>query len=418
MRFKTLQGWLDWQQTLHPKNIELGLERVRQVYQRFQTGPIASRVITVAGTNGKGSTVAYYETWLKQAGYTVASYTSPHLLHYNERIKLNLETVSDETLCQAFAVVDEAREDISLTYFEFATLAALYLIGRFKPDVAILEVGLGGRLDAVNIIDADLAHLTPIGLDHQDWLGETVELIGREKAGILRPHGMAVCNCPQIPATVVEQLLSLQCDYSVYAQDYQYQRLSDDVMLWKSRQHEFNIRMPLAGEHQALNLSGVLAGLEKLGFLDGMDAAAIGSGFASVNCAGRFQKVESVSTFQLYLDVGHNEDAARVLDRAIKDLKPGGRVIVLLGMLDDKNPLSFTAELANVVDEWWLLGLEGDRGMSASRLAQKISGLENVSRQYNSAHKAMLEAVYLLKNQDILLVTGSFRTVEAVISAL
>jgi len=418
MRFKTLQSWLDWQLTLHPKNIELGLERVRKVYQRFHTGPVATTVITVAGTNGKGSTVAYYETWLKKAGYSVASYTSPHLLRYNERIKFNLDAVSDESLCEAFAVIDKAREDISLTYFEFGTLAALYLIGQFRPDVAILEVGLGGRLDAVNIIDADLAHLTPIGLDHQDWLGDTVELIGREKAGILRPQGLVVCNCPQIPASVLEQLLSLQCDYVAYAQDYQYQRLSDEVMLWKSRQLELTIGVPLVGEHQALNLSGVLAGLEKLGFLDGMEAGAISSGFSTVSCSGRFQRVESVSTFQLYLDVGHNADAARVLNRTIKDLKPRGRVIVLLGMLDDKNPLTFTAELASVVDEWWLLGLDGDRGISASRLAQKISGLQNLSRQYESAHQAMLEAVLILRNQDILLVTGSFRTVEAVASAL
>ncbi|MBC8211693.1 MAG: bifunctional folylpolyglutamate synthase/dihydrofolate synthase [Gammaproteobacteria bacterium] len=418
MRFETLQGWLDWQQGLHPKNIELGLERVQQVYRRFQTGRIAGKVITVAGTNGKGSTVAYYETWLKHAGYKVASYTSPHLLLYNERIKLDLATVSDQSLCQAFSVVDEARGDISLTYFEFGTLAALYLISQFQPDVAILEVGLGGRLDAVNIIDADLAHLTPIGLDHQDWLGHTVDLIGREKAGILRPQGMAVCNCPEPPASVVEQLQRLHCDYLMFGRDYQYQRVSHNIVCWSSKKRQLNISVPLTGEHQALNLSGVVAGLEQLGFLEGKDDVALSAGFAAVKCDGRFQKVESAYPFQLYLDVGHNQDAARVLSQTLRDLKPAGRVYLLLGMLDDKNPLTFTAELASVVDEWWLLGLDGDRGMSASRLAQKIDGLAGVTHQFDSAANALRDAVSILKNQDILLVTGSFRTVEAVASIL
>ena len=171
MRFQTVDEWLDWQLQLHNKSIDLGLERVSEVADRLQIGTIASKVIIVAGTNGKGSTVACYETWLNRAGFSVASYTSPHLLRYNERIKLDLAIVADAPLCEAFEAVDRARQATSLTYFEYGTLAALWLIQKHAPDYAILEVGLGGRLDAVNIIDADLVHLTSIGVDHQGWLG-------------------------------------------------------------------------------------------------------------------------------------------------------------------------------------------------------------------------------------------------------
>ena len=196
MRFNSLDQWLEWQTVLHGKAIDLGLERVQQVAVRLGVGKIAGQVITVAGTNGKGSTVAAYENWLRQAGFSVASYTSPHLLKYNERIKYNLQPVTDTTLCAAFEAVEDARGDTSLTYFEFGTLAALYLFQQWQPDYVILEVGLGGRLDAVNIIDADLVHLTPIGIDHQAWLGEDREQIGFEKAGVLRDGISVVLNDP------------------------------------------------------------------------------------------------------------------------------------------------------------------------------------------------------------------------------
>ena len=183
MRFELLRDWLEWQQSLNFNAIQLGLERVSAVAEQMQIKDIAKRVITVAGTNGKGSTVAAYETWLRNAGYSVGSYTSPHLLQYNERIKLNLKMLTDQDICEAFEVTDRARGDILLTYFEFGTFAALWLIQQARPDFAILEVGLGGRLDAVNIIDADMVHLTSIGMDHQAWLGNDRETIAFEKAG-------------------------------------------------------------------------------------------------------------------------------------------------------------------------------------------------------------------------------------------
>ena len=415
MRFEQLQDWLEWQQQLNPKSIELGLERVSKVFQRLNLGPLG-RVITVAGTNGKGSTVAAYETWLNNAGYTVASYTSPHLIHYNERIKVNLQAVSDQQICAAFERIDQQRDDIPLTYFEFGTLAALVIMSDLAPDFSILEVGLGGRLDAVNIIDAELAHLTPIGLDHQSWLGNDRETIGIEKAGILRQGGLAVCSDNNPPVSVIERLQQMGCDYSLSGRDYQYRWL-DDRVHWQGREHEATFSSPLPGAHQAQNLSGVLAGLELLGCLQGMDQQRISDGFSGLSCMGRLQTLKS-SRFpvRVMVDVGHNPQAAVVIADFLKTLKPRHKVVVLLGMLEDKDSAAYVAELADYVDEWWLVGLSGDRGMTAQQLAQRVADQLSKVRLFDSVAAALSDAMPSLGNQDILLATGSFLTVEDVLN--
>ena len=418
MRFKSLESWLDWQQSLNPKTIELGLDRVKQVYQNLNSPKIADMVITVAGTNGKGSTVAYYETWLKNSGYKVASYTSPHLIKYNERIKLNLESVSDDDLCRAFSVIDEARGDVPLTYFEFGTLAALYLISLFKPDVAILEVGLGGRLDAVNIIDADLAHITPIGLDHQDWLGDTVESIAYEKAGILRDGIYSVCNMTTIPDSLQQALTERNSQVVTLRKDYDFKWLDGGFIEWSNDKHKLKLRPSLLGYHQALNISGVLAGLSLLGFLDSLGNNEITNAFKQLNCPGRLQNIETSLPASLWVDVGHNEDAAEALAQALGGFNANGRIIVLLGMLSDKNPAGFVAKLKPIVDEWWVLGLDCDRGLSVNDLTESISSQVNVLKKFNSAEKFVEQAVLSLHNEDIILVCGSFMTVEAILSVL
>jgi dihydrofolate synthase / folylpolyglutamate synthase len=416
MRFDNLDDWLDWQQQLNPKSIDLGLHRVSRVFQRLQLTGL-KRVITVAGTNGKGSTVAYYESWLKNAGFSVASYTSPHLLHYNERIKINLQPVSDQLLCDAFDRIDQLREDIQLTYFEFGTLAALILMSDFSPDFSILEVGLGGRLDAVNIIDTDLAHLTPIGLDHQGWLGNDRETIGAEKAGILRKGCLAVCSDSQPPGSVLERLDTLECDYSLAGRDYQYTWVDDHTIVWKGRDHEVRLTPPLPGMHQAQNVSGVLAGLELLGCLEGQDSERIAAHFSGVSCTGRLQTLDYPGfSGRLMVDVGHNPQAAQVIASFLKTLKPRHKVTVLLGMLDDKDSAAYVAELSAFVDEWWLVTLSGDRGLTSQQLFQRLSAqqLNNV-QLFESVDAALSEAMPSLCNQDILLATGSFLTVEAVL---
>lgn len=417
MRFQTLSEWLDWQQQLHPKSIELGLERVSQVFDRLSLGKVANQIITIAGTNGKGSTVAYYETWLKNTGFRVGSYTSPHILHYNERIRIDAQSVTDDKLCQAFAAIDEARDQTPLTYFEFGTLAAMYLMHQQQVDIAIFEVGLGGRLDAVNIIDADLAHITMIGLDHQDWLGDTRELIGFEKAGILRENGRAIYNDPKPVSTVIEQMRLLNVDSSILGADYEYSLIEHHLMNWRSGDLSLHLQPPLQGAHQALNISGVLAGLNALGYLDGVDAEIIIDRFKGLNCAGRLQQVESQLAATVWLDVGHNEDAAKVISDFLKQKKRNmsdqGRIYILLGMLGDKNSPAFVGKFSSEVDQWWLMGLDCERGMSASEISHQVGESIQIGQVFENAARALEHAMSSLNNQDILLVTGSFFSVEA-----
>jgi dihydrofolate synthase/folylpolyglutamate synthase len=378
---------------------------------------IAGKIITVSGTNGKGSTVAYYETWLKNNGHSVASYTSPHLLDYNERIKLNLRTVTDQKLCAAFEQVDQARLTEELTYFEFGTLAAMVLISEFCPEYAILEIGLGGRLDAVNIVHADLAHITNIGLDHQDWLGTTRQEIGFEKAGILRDHGLAVFNDTDPPDSVISELERHHCRYYMIGRDYAFNWLENGFIEWHAGNRSIVLNPPLLGEHQALNISGVLAGLELLGSLHGKTDEAIANGFTGVSCPGRLQAVTSSLPAPLIIDVGHNEEAAKMLALYLKKNSPEGRVVVILGMLQDKNPLAFVEALWPVVNQWWLLSLHVPRGLSAQELANRIGSRVSHPYLFDSVQKVMEYAMSSLNNQDIILATGSFMTVEAVLNS-
>ena len=417
MRFKTLEEWLQWQMDLHDRAIDLGLERVREVGNRLGINRIADTVITVAGTNGKGSTVAAYETWLKNAGFSVASYTSPHLLRYNERVRRNGLPVEDADLCAAFEAVEQARGEVALTYFEFGTLAALHLMQTWQPDYAILEVGLGGRLDAVNIVDADLVHLTPIGIDHQNWLGDTREKIGREKAGVLRAGIPVVVNDPDPPQSVLAEIERLHCLAICHGKDF-FVRARGDEWLWCRDSFELVFSPELPGRHQVDNLAGVLAGLSRLLPLENYSTEEIRNHFKGMQLAGRFQQIPGVLQAGHYIDVGHNQDAARVLAENLADLKPAGRCIVLLGMLDDKRADLFVETLAPAVDGWWLMSLPGERGLDAAALEAKIDGRVEIEQRFESADEAYACALSSLGNQDIILVCGSFVTVETWLHAI
>jgi len=419
MRFDTLDQWLDWQMVLHDKAIELGLDRVSEVGERLGLDKIAGRVITVAGTNGKGSSVAAYETWLSQAGFSVVSYTSPHLLTYNERIKRDLKPVSDAELCAAFEAVEAARQTTALTFFEFGTLAALFLFQQWQPDYAILEVGLGGRLDAVNIIDADLVHLTPIGLDHQSWLGDDREQIGFEKAGVLRAGIPVVLNDANPPQSVIAEIDRLDCKCLQLGRDYQVTPLDDNQFIWRNQDMEIRLDKVLPGAHQAQNLAGVVAGLSQLMPLTEFSPDQLRDYFHGICLAGRLQLLPCRLACQLYVDVGHNQDAARVLATNLDVMKqPRGRVVVLLGMLADKQPDLFVEGLKQVVDDWWLLTLDCDRGLDAQQLASRIESQVKAEKLFDNVTDALDHALSSLSNQDIMLVTGSFVTVELLLRAL
>jgi len=419
MRFDTLDQWLEWQTVLHDKAIDLGLDRVREVADRLGINKIADRVITVAGTNGKGSTVAAYENWFHQAGFSVASYTSPHLLVYNERIRHNLKLATDDELCAAFAAVEDARVDTALTYFEFGTLTALYFMQQRLPDIAILEVGLGGRLDAVNIIDADLVHLTPIGLDHQSYLGDNRESIGFEKAGVLREGVAVVLNDAQPPQSVLAEIDRLDCKCLQLGCDYRLTLQQDDQFLWHSNEREYRLDNVLSGDHQAQNLAGVVAGLSLLLPLDEFSPEQLRAGFHGTRIAGRLQLLHSPLACRLFVDVGHNQDAARVLaENMHRQRQDKGRIVVLLGMLKDKQPDLFVEALQPAVDDWWLITLDSERGLDAAALAAQIGTRVEVTQHFERIDNALDHALSSLTNQDIMLVTGSFVTVELILRAL
>ncbi len=420
MRFHTLDEWLDWQLTLHDKSIELGLERVAKVAAELEIESIAGKVITVAGTNGKGSTVACYENWLHRAGYSVASYTSPHLLHYNERIKLNTRSVSDDLICKAFEAIDTARRGIALTYFEFGTLAALWIINQHQPDYAIVAVVIVGRLVAVNIIDADMVHLTSIGMDHQSWLGDTREKIGYEKAGVLRAGIPVVCNDRQPPRSVLDEIKRLDCRCLQYQRDFDLQVTNHDGSYeWRGNGFNCTVTPPLPGVHQIQNLAGVIAGLSLLFPLQQIGAKAVAQYFAGTELPGRFQRLDTDFGFDTYVDVGHNHDAAIALAKNLELVKRvPGKLVILFGMLEDKESAKFVAELKDIVDEWWLLSLDCDRGLDADRLAERIGSEVSLVRKFANSESALDHALSSLSNQDIMMVTGSFVTVEIFLQAI
>lgn len=421
MRFDSLSAWLDWQQSIRSSQpVEMGLERTVEVARRLAIKNIAKTVITVAGTNGKGSTVAGYETWLNNAGYTVASYTSPHLLHYNERIKFNRQPVSDQALCEVFEVIDQVRGDILLTYFEFSTLAALWLIQRQYPDYAILEVGMGGRLDAVNIIDADLVHLTSIGIDHQRWLGNNREAIGFEKAGVLRVGIPVICNDMDLPKSVQAEINRLHCQVQQYQHEFKMQSAGPtESCLWQCGDLSFSLLPELPGRHQVQNLAGVVAGLHQLLDLSEYDSDRVQRNFHGIRHPGRFQSLNLSTAATVYIDVGHNQDAAKALAENLMEMKkPFNRVIVLLGMLADKDSPAFVCELKTVVDEWWLLSLNTDRGLSAVDLADRVRTVIQPQHLFESTKTALDKLLLSANDRDIILITGSFITVEQCLLAL
>jgi dihydrofolate synthase/folylpolyglutamate synthase len=355
---RPLADWLAHQQAQHPNAIELGLERVREVASRLGILPWRIPTVLVAGTNGKGSTVACLTELARASGLRVGTYTSPHLQHYNERIALDGAPVGDATLIEAFECIEQARGALPLTFFEYGTLAAYLIFQTQRVAVAIVEVGLGGRLDATNIIDADVAVITSIGLDHMDWLGPTVEHIGREKAGICRAGHPVILGMPPWPVSVREVIATLNCPVRELGVDFE--------------------PIPtLMGPARAVNGAAALAAFETL--LERradlvpphrLDRAASLAALQQAAPRGRFQRVQHEAC-EWILDVAHNADSARVLAEALRTLPPA-RTLGVVGILGDKDATAIGESLAPVIDEWVLCGLEGARGCDAETLRSRL----------------------------------------------
>jgi len=415
-RFHSLADWLAWQEGLHPQAIDLGLQRVITVADRLGLLHPDSTVVSVAGTNGKGSCVALLEAIYRDAGYRTGSYTSPHLLRYNERIRIDGSEVSDTVLCAAFEQIDRAREGLSLTYFEFGTLAALQVFSAARPDIVLLEVGMGGRLDAVNSIDADVALVTSIGIDHSAWLGTDREAIGREKAGIFRSDRPAVCATPSPPASLRQAAIDCGALWYAPGRGFMHRRTGQvwDWLGWGGIYKGLPFPV-LGGERQLDNAAGVLAVVELLGERLPVSRAAIEQGLLTARLAGRFQ-VRSGPP-QLILDVAHNPDSAGMLASQLQDDPVTGRTWLVLGMLADKETGAFADALDGCVDRWCLAGLGGARGLPAVQLGQRIAGAGRRMKLFDSVAAALAHAMGHAAPDDRIVVSGSFMTVsEALVS--
>ena len=426
-----LAGWLAYLERLHPKAIAMGLERVNQVKNALQLNPTFP-IITVAGTNGKGSTCAMLEAILTHAGHKVACYTSPHLLHYNERVRVACHNASDDELCRAFAAVEAARGAVALTYFEFGTLAAMWHFMHSEVDVAVLEVGLGGRLDAVNVFDPSCAVITCVDIDHTDFLGNTRDSIGFEKAGIYRGGVAAICGDDNPPQTVVARAQEIGADYQKIGTHFGFTEHDDKWDFWSHTPSPASARGLGRGEMQALspavqnlpkplltghfqlsNAACALAALQALPL--GVDEEAMRAGLLETTLQGRFQQIAEQP--EVIVDVAHNPHAAQSLAQNLSQQPGSGKTIAVFAMLADKDMAGVVRALQSEIDIWVVAGIQQGRGAGHEALAQIVRGVlpqatiivcETVTAAYTQACRSAAE-------NDRIVAFGSFYTVADVL---
>lgn len=416
MNALTLADWLAWMEAHHPSQIELGLDRIREVANRLPLARASVKVITVGGTNGKGSCVAFLEQILLAQGYRVGAYSSPHLLAYNERVRIDGKAVDDDALCAAFRAVHAALGDTSLTYFEFGTLAAFWLFSQSSLDVWVLEVGLGGRLDAVNLIDADVAVLTTIGLDHQDWLGNDRDSIGREKAGIFRRDHYAICVDAQPPQSVLACAAAIGARLLTRANGVTFDA-AGDTWRWQSTlaQSPAYVDLPLP----SLPLPSAAAAIAAIHALNlSIDEQAVRAGLQRATLPGRFQRIEREGV-EIVLDVAHNPQAAEYLATRLR-AEPVRRTLAVFELMQDKDADGIVSALHAQVDRWYLGALADNPraakpdALAATLNAQGITGVDPHDSVGAAFHAALRDA----KAGDRVVVFGSFFTVAAVLNDL
>ncbi len=415
-RFSKLKDWLTWQETTHPKKIDLSLDRVREVLQRLAPPLAGVPVITVAGTNGKGSTVAFIESIYRAAGYRTGAYTSPHLLRYNERIRITGQAVDDATICAAFARIDAARGGVSLTYFEWGTLAALDLFAAAGCEVLILEVGLGGRLDAVNAIDADVAVITSIDLDHQQFLGHTREAIGAEKVAIARPGQPLIVADTNPPASVLAYAGAIGATVWRYGMDYAAVPGMNGAWRWQAGDTVLILPLPmLVGAVQLRNAASAVLAVHLLQQRLSVAEATLAQGVKEAAIAARFERRGRAPEWRL--DVAHNPEAARNLALNLCAYPVTGRTLAVLGMLADKDVAGVVAPLAGLIHAWYVADLPGPRGGRAAQLEASLraAGVTRSVVCHNdvaTACRAARQAAVAFGGVGRVLVLGSFVTVE------
>jgi dihydrofolate synthase/folylpolyglutamate synthase len=412
---RSLEQWLAYQSQVHPQAIDLGLDRLRQVQERLGWRQPNLPVITVAGTNGKGSVSGYCTSIMKAAGYRVGTFTSPHLRDYRERIRIHDTLVGADELVAAFVRIEAARGGVALTFFEFNTLAALLVFEAAGLDAWVLEIGMGGRLDAVNVVDPDVAVVVSIGLDHQEYLGTTLEAIAREKAGIFRQGRPAVLGSREMPAVVEEVARSIGAPLKRLGTEYSYVH---EGSAWRYRGTRWNLaRLPapaLMGDAQFANAATAIAALEEIAERLPLPAAAVAQGLKDVRLAARFQVIVPIrpAAPTWILDVAHNPAAAHVLARNLRDTLSGGRTLAVFGILADKDASGVAAELSDCIDAWWCVSTVGERGRSGAALAQTVASQVAAPIEVADSPEAGCAAALAAAGPtDRIVVFGSFHTV-------
>ena len=418
-KYRTLSDWLAWIETLHPRTIELGLERVHAVLDNMGLRRPPYAAIAITGTNGKGSTTAMCEAILRRAGYKVGAYTSPHLITYNERVRIDGRNATDAELCDAFERIEAARGNVPLTYFEFGTLAAFDLFQSANIDIAVLEVGMGGRLDAVNAFDADVAIVTAVDIDHVSWLGSTREAIGREKAGIFRAGHPAICGDPNPPEIIAAEAARIGARLLQVGRDFHIERTSTDWTWRASGRLRAGLPHPsLRGDYQLYNAACALAALDALADRFPVTQTNVRDGLISAVIPGRFQVLPGRPV--RVLDVAHNAQAARSLAATLKQQTIPGRTLAVFGMLKDKDIVSVVGPLASVVDRWYPASLHVPRGATATQLIEALAtaGAPRPAQEFDDVHQAYAAALRDAGEPDRIVIFGSFHTVGDILAAL
>jgi len=416
MRFSSVAAWLRWQETLNPRGIDLGLERCRPVSNSLALHPLRYPVISVAGTNGKGSCVRMLESILAHAGYRVGSYTSPHLHTFNETIRISQQPVSDDELMQAFQRVDDARGEIALTWFEFRTLAAAHLFGEANVDLAVMEVGLGGRLDAVNLFDAEVAVITSIGVDHSEWLGNSRDEIAWEKAGICRAGRAAVCGDTDPPPGLADAVEEIGAQLYMAGENFRFD-VSSNGWRWMGPTGGFSwLPLPgIPGARQLDNASTALMALDLIKAQFPVDPKAIADGLAACRLPGRLETLAGEPT--TIIDVAHNPDAAKALAEALEARPAAARTRAVFAMYADKDIRGVARPLRRSVDAWYAASLPPPRGATGEAVASALAraGIDSPVWIFDSVASAIAAARRESRSGDRIVVFGSFETIRRVI---
>ena len=420
VRFARLEDWLEWQQSAHPRPVDLGLEREARVLGRTGWRGATQPVITVGGTNGKGSCVALLESLLRAGGHRVGTFTSPHLLDYRERIRIDGRWVSEASLVAAFERIADALGGDSLTFFEYNTLAALLVFETAAPDVIVLEVGLGGRLDAVNVVDADVAVVVSVGLDHMEWLGPDVESIGREKAGIFRPGRPAICGMTAPPRSILAVAAAQGARLLLRGRDFRGDEHADGSWDFEDAQGRLpSLPAPaLQGVAQVGNAATALAAVRELSARVPLSRMAVERGLTEVQLAGRFQRIGGTGGVEWVLDVAHNADAAAVLADSLARTPVRGRTLAVCGMLADKDVRAVVLAMRDRVDHWIAATTDGPRGLQDGELVTRAAEVGVTMTRGGPVPEAMRLAAAGAAAGDRIVVFGSFHTVGPALSCV